>query len=281
MERVLPHCGKLETHWHEPVNGWGVRATDDISKGEIILETPCIIFPKYMDLGKNLFEMLRQTNFLSEREKYIDNLIQNLGFYSPHKFYFKWLPKVGLDGDPLYQLCIPLHEGCIFNSRNCFNNIGWVVSEKTFIFKAEKDIKKGESVESFYGYFLGESGQIFNCVDVFNLAIEVVDGKPKIFALRFGDIAQFEASKQNLSYAKLAQLLSLAKDGLSITRLSASSPDGVERAAMDLGESLPMSFIYAKISEFKHSPLPIVKIIFKFAHKDTGQETIDEVIFRK
>jgi len=268
----LQNYGRTEVCWCEKVNGWGVKALTDFKKDEIIEETPFIIFPRFMDLGKNLYEMLRQTGFLSEKEKYVENLINNLGFYSPHKFYFKWAPKAGLDSDPLFQLTIPLGNACIYNSNNCDNNIGWRTTEKTFIFKAERDIKAGEWLESFYGYFIAfDNHAIYNCSQVFNLALDREDGDPrhKIKMIRFGDASQFEQSKQNPSYVRLFQILQNSKSGLYPTRISGMTPDGIERASQEFGENMPMSFIYQKLFEFNQSNLPLIKIAFRYLNKDS------------
>ncbi len=279
----LQNYGRTEVCWCEKVNGWGVKALTNFSKDEIIEETPFIVFPRYMDLGKNLYDMLRQTGFLSEKEKHISNLMDNLGFLNPHKYYFKWAPKVGSDGDPLYQLTIPLGNACLYNSSNCNNNIGWRTTEKTFIFKAERDIQAGEWLESFYGYFIAnDSHAIYNCAQVFNLALDKDDNNRLLVKmLRFGDAGQFEQSKTNPSYAKLFQVLQSSKYGLILTRISGASLDGVERATQDFNEFMPMSFVYQKIFEFNQSNLPFVKINVKYVNKDNGQDVSDEIVFRK
>ena len=277
---TLHNCGRLQIR-PSPIEGYGVFATDPIKKGEVLEEVPFILFGRWNALGKSLYDMISQMGFLSDKEKFADTMKDVLGHKAPERYYFKWFAPAPINGEQIAYVVLPLGYGPIYNTKNCDNNAGWTVKPNTFLFKAEKDIEKDEEICTFFGYFLGEGGQIFNCTDVFNLAIDNYNGQHKMKAIRFGDASLYEQAKSNPAYAKIAQILAVAKDGIVIHRLSGSTPDGVERAAMDILPSTPISFLYQKLFEFKHSPLPIIKINIKFNHKDSGVEILDEIIFKK
>ena len=277
---TLHNCGRLQIR-PSPIEGYGVFATESIKKGEVLEEVPFILFGRWNALGKSLYDMINQMGFLSDKEKFADTMKDILGHKPPERYFFKWFAPAPINGEQIVYLVLPLGYGPIYNTKNCDNNAGWVVKPNTFLFKAEKDIEKDEEICTFFGYFLGESGQIFNCTDVFNIALENYNGQHKMKAIRFGDASLYEQARSNPSYVKIAQILAIAKDGITIFRLSASSPDGVERAGMDIAITAPISFVYQRLFEFKNSPLPIVKIGIKFIHKDTGQEMTDEIVFKK
>jgi hypothetical protein len=280
MSNALPHCQKLEIR-NSPIEGFGVFATADIARGEVLEEIPFILFPRNTALGKAIFDLLGQTGYLSQKEKYFENLRANLKFKDPEKYYFKWFPQVGFEGDPIAYTVLPLGNGPIYNTANIDNNAGWIVKEKTFVFKAEKDIKKGDEIRTFYGYFVSQDGAIFNCDQVFNLALETYDGVTKCKMVRFGSNEQFVAAQQNPFFIRIGQLFSSAKDGLIITRIAAALPDGSEKAATDFTQEVPLNVLYQKLLEFKMSQFPLFRITVKYNDSSTGIEHSEVLTFRK
>jgi hypothetical protein len=278
---ILPNCKRIEVR-SSPIDGFGVFATDDIAKGEVLEEIPFVLFPRYTQLGKQLFDMLHGQGYISSKEKYIENLRMNFRFKEPEKYYFKWFPPVALEGDQTAFTVLPLGFGPIYNTSNTDNNAGWQVKEKTFVFRAERDIKKDEEIRTFYGYFVTENGAIFNCDTVFNLGLDVIEGRVQCKMIRFATIEQFEQGKQNPIYMRLAQLFSESKTGsLFINRLSACLPNLEEKAAIDITPEFPLSAVYQKIFEFRQSQFPIIKINFEYENKMSGAKTIEPLLFRK
>jgi len=280
MYEILHNCGRIQIR-PSPIEGYGVFATDEIKKGEILEEVPFILFGRFNSLGKTLYDMLNQTGFLSDKEKFADTMKDLLGHKAPERYYFKWYAPAPINGEQISYVVLPLGCGPIYNTRNCDNNAGWIIKAKTFVFKAEKDIAKDEEICTFFGYFLGENGSIFNCSDVFNVALDIFNGQLKLKAIRFGDPALYEQAKTNPSYAKLAHIISVAKDGIQINRISGSTPDNVERAGFEIAPSTATSFAYQRLLELKNSPLPNVKLNIKYVNKDTNLEVVDDIIFKK
>jgi len=274
----LPFCKKIEVR-ESAIEGFGVFATDDIKAGEVLEEIPFVLFPRYHALAKPLYDLLNQTGFLSSKEKYHENLRQNLRFKEPDKYYFKWFPPVSLDGEMFTVL--PLGFGPIYNTSNTNNNAGWQLKEKTFVFRAERDIQKDEEICTFYGYFVGHDGAIFNCEQVFNLGIDKYEGRHVMKMVRFSTIEQFEAARSNPSYNRLAQLLSVSKDGLYIRRLAAMIPTGEEKVAFDIPIDIPTTPLYQKIQEFRNSQFPLCRITFEWINKENGTVQSEGVIFKK
>ena len=276
----LHNCGKLQIR-KSPIEGFGVFATADIKAGEILEEVPFVLFGPSVQLGNSVFEFLNNNGYLSEKQKYIDNLRHNLGFKDPAKYFFKWTAPTPLNGEPLSFLVLPAGNAYVYNSSNSRNNASWQVKEKTFVFKAEKDIPKDTEIVTFFGYFLSEQGQIFNCDQVFGFALDYENGLVKCKAARFGSLEQFHASQQNPSYQRLAQLIGQSTDGLSITKIVGLAPDMSEKAGINLGLDAPMSFLYQKLAEFKNSQFPIVGVSFEFLDKNDGQVKKESIAFKK
>lgn len=280
MNNVLPNCKKIEIR-SSPIEGFGVFATDDITKGEILEEVPFVLFPRYTNLSKQLFDVLSGAGFISSKEKYYDNLRHNLKFKDPEKYYFKWFPQVGLEGDPIAYTVLPLGNGPIYNTANVENNAGWTVKERTFEFKAERDIKKDEEIRTFYGYFVTENGLIFNCESVFNLAFDAFDGQNRVKMIRFGAIEQFEANKGNPTFVRLTHLFNVASNGLFLQKIVALLPSGEEKVAFDFPTNAPLSLIYHKLAEFKGSQFPLFKLTFQYENKETKAIEEESLVFRK
>ena len=278
---TLPNCKKLEVR-NSPIEGFGVFATDTISKGEVLEEVPFILFPRHTNISRQLYDMLGNNGFLSSKEKYYDNLRQNLKFKDPEKYYFKWFPQIPYDGDPIAFTVLPLGFGPIYNTANVDNNAGWRIKEKTFEFIAEKDIQKEEEIRTFYGYFVTENGTVYNCESVFNLAFDSFEGQPRLKMVRFGSIEQYEAGKQNQSYIRLAQLFNVAENGLFLQRIAAVlPPNPEEKAAFDFPTDAPLSLIYNKLAEFRQSPFPLFKLTFQWKNKETQNIDTEIVVLRK
>lgn len=280
MSTILPHCKKIEIR-QSPIEGFGVFATAPISKGEILEEVPFVLFPRHTNVSKTIYDTLNGIGFLSDREKFADNLRQNLKFKDPEKYYFKWNAPHPLNGDFITYTVLPLGYGPIYNTSNTDNNAGWQVKEKTFIFRADRDIKQDEEIRTFYGYFVGQDGTIFNCDTVFNLAFDTDDGTVKCRAARFGGVEHFEAAKANPVYARLAQLFVAAKNGLSLTKITALLPTGEEKAAQDFTPDFSLSQVYQKIFDFRQSQFPFIRLTFEYDDTASGNRLSEGIVFRK
>lgn len=279
--RVLEKFKDVEIAEEDSI-GWGVRATSDIPRGTIIEAVPFVLFPRYTSLGKNLYDMLNQTNYLSEEEKYLENLRANLGWKLPEAYFFKWMPDVPLNGKQHPFCVLPAGNSWLYNSSNTSNNIGWIVKDDLFIFRAERDIKAGEFLRSFFGYFLGEEGQIFPCVQTFGLGLDHFEnGRIRCKAIRFGSMEEYEASKTNQAMQRAMQIFQISKDnGFSITKITAMIQNGEEKAAFDVPEGLSLTFLYNKITEFNNSQFPFIKFTVIYETKD-GQNMAEAIVFRK
>ncbi len=281
MSIALQNCGKLEIRQAED-GEFGVYAKENISKDETLEAVPFICFPNFTQLGKSVYDLINSNGFLNPKQKYAENLRQNLKFKHPEQFYFRWSPSVSVDGEPLSYLALPAGFSFVYNSKNTSNNASWRTTEKTFIFKAERDIAKDEEITTFYSYFLGQDGAIFNCQEVFNLALDPFEGRIKCQMIRFSDASMYENAKQNPIYIKVAQLLGAAKDGLTIKQISAVLPNGEEKGNFDFAPELTLTQVYSKIQEYYRSPFSQIKITFEYLDKNNGDAVVvDSVIFRK
>ncbi len=280
--RVLADNRKTQV-CEEPGMGWGVMATDFIPKGEIICESPFVLFPRSFSLGESVYKLLEQTGFLSDREKYLQNLVSNLKFLHPNAYFFKWMPEIQLNGEQNVFCVIPTGPSVLFNSSNSQNNIGWTIKDnELFVFRAEKDIQAGEFLRSFFGYNLGENGEIFPCLHVFGLGLDHFENeKVRCKAIRFGTVEEYENSKTNPAQQRCLQIFQQSKDGgFGISKITAMSADGGEKAAIDLNENMPLTFIYTKITEFRNSQFPLIKFTVNWENKE-GIAQSEGIIFRK
>lgn len=276
---VLHNCGRLEVR-SSPIEGYGVFATDKINKDEILEEVPFVLFPRYTPLGKTLYDSLRASNWTNPKEEYLENLRENLGFKEPEKYLFKWYPSSKLDGESNPYTVLPLGNGPIYNTSNTDNNAGWTIKEKTFLFKAEKDIEKDEEIRTFYGYFLSEDGSTYDCDLVFGMAIDTFEGQHRIKSARFGSPNSFNLALQNANYMKMAQLLSASKDGLMIKKIVAVSNTMEEKLPTEIPISVSLNLLYKKIAEYKQSVFPMVKFYFEYTNKE-GIQVSDSIVFKK
>lgn len=279
MSRKLNNCGKLEVR-ESPIEGFGVFATAPIKAGEILEEVPFVLFPRHTNISKGIYDLLSNNGFLAPKEKFQENLRINLKFKEPEKYYFKWHPAFPMDGDSMFTV-LPLGYGPIYNSSNTDNNADWKIQEKTFLFRAEKDIAVDEEIRTFYGYFLGENGVTYNCDTVFNLAIDTIAGVNRVKLLRFGQLESFQSGSTNPSYIRINQLLSLAKDGLAVKKLLNLNAEGKEVMGYDVPEGTPLSQIYGKIAEFKNHPSPMTVFFFEYENKTDGKITQENIVIKK
>lgn len=277
--RTLTNCGQLEVR-SSPIEGFGVFAKTDIASGTVLEEVPIILFPRHTALSKHIFDTLRANGWINQKEVYLENLRENLGFKAPERYYFKWHPPVLLDGDSMYTV-LPLGFGPIYNTSNTANNADWRLVKDTFVFRAEKDIKADEEIRTFYGYFLSEDGTIFNCENVFHLAMDLVDGKPKVKLLRFGSIDTFQEQRKNPAALKLNTFITQSTDGLTIKKLSLIQGNGSVVHTIDVPDNVTMSVLYSRLSEMKAHVAPLVKMGISYIDKNTGNVIADEVLWKK
>lgn len=279
MSKTLHNCGRLEIR-ESQIEGYGVFATEKINKGEVLEEVPFVLFPRWAGMGNAMYEYLKSIEWVSEREKYIENLRANLKFKEPDKYYFKWHPKHQIDEKPIVFTVLPLGNGPIYNSSNTNNNAGWTIQEKTFIFRAERDIEANEEIRTFYGYFLGQDGVVFPCDDVFNLAIDTEDGIHRVKQFRFGALSSYEEGKQNPTISRGFQLLKNAKNGLIITAISAIIQNDEERGKIDVPKNISLSQLYQKLLEYRKNAFS-TKIYVEYEDKDSKKVTDSLVFFKK
>ena len=270
-----------------PIEGFGVFATQDIPAGTVLEEIPFILWPRYTELGKHQWQMLEKTqdgSFLGEEEKFYEHIRHMFKFKDPEKYYFKWFPPNAqrYQGKYITYSVIPLGFGPIYNTSNTRNNAGWNVKEKTFEFKTEKDIKKNEEIQTFYGYFITENGSTFNCEDVFGFGLDWAEdqaSEPRVFfrVLRFAGPEMMKQRQQEPGYTQLAELLTLSDNSLRLRKISVID-DGEEKHPFnfpDTGWSLIQH--YMKLKEFRFTRFHNIKFLFSFLDKD-GKERSSEVI---
>lgn len=281
--RVLNTCGKIEVR-ESPIEGFGVFATENIPAGTLLEEVPFVLFPRYISLAKNLFEVLKNNGWASQKELHMENLAANLGFKSPERYYFKWHPPVQVDGDSMFTV-LPLGFGPVYNTSNTANNADWKMLRDTFTFRAEKDIVKDEEIRTFYGYFLGEDGTTFECDLVFHLAIDMFpsDKGPvhKVKMMRFGSIETFNDQKKNPAAIKLNSLILNSVDGVTLKKISLVQSNGSVVYMFEIPELMGLTALYSKLAEIKSHAAPLVKFEVEYINKDSKQLSTGEALWKK
>lgn len=272
---ILPHCSKIEVR-KSPIEGYGVFATQPIAKGEVLEEVPFILFPRYSLISKNVYGLLKNDGFLSEKEAMIDNLRLNLKFKDPEKYYFKWFPEHSPSENFSGFNVLPLGFGPIYNSSNTDNNANWRVGEDTFTFYAEKDIEKDEEICTFYGYFVDEMGNTFNAEDVFHAAL---DDNGVIKAFRFGNESHLESFRKDSFYLKFTRFLEESQNGLKLTSICAANAAGQQSTKFIIPPDAKISSIYQKLFEYKRSNMPFTHLEFSFYNKE-GLQKLDGVVLK-
>lgn len=275
----LDNCGKLEVR-DSPIEGYGVFATDDIKAGEVLEEVPFVLFPRHTNVSKGIYDFLSANKFVSEREKSLENLRLNLKFKDPEKYYFKWHPTHQIDGECMFTV-LPLGYGPIYNTSNTDNNADWRIMEKTFVFRAEKDIKKDEEIKTFYGYFIGEEGSTFNCDLVYNMAIDKINGENRLKNFRFGTMVSFDVAKANPSYVKINQLINQSVNGVVIKQIVGLQVDGKEITGFTVPKDIPLSQLYIKLTEFKQHFTPLTAFVLEYEKKADGQLVQETIVIKK
>ena len=281
--RVLENCGKMEIR-ESPIEGFGVFAKEDIAAGTLLEETPIILFPRYVNFAKNIFDFLKGSGWISQKEIFMENLRANHNFKDPERYYFKWHPPVSLDGDSMFTV-LPLGCGPIYNTSNTNNNADWKMLKDTFTFRAERDIRKNEEILTFYGYFVSEDGSTFNCETVFHMAIDIFPSATgqnhKVKVLRFGSIETLNTQRSNPAAHKIHTLLAQSIDGMLIKRVQLMQAGGEVIHVFDVPPSLSLTLLYRRLSEIRAHPAPIVQFTFEYVNKTTNQLTTEEVVWKK
>ena len=259
----LKNCyDRLEVR-KSPIEGFGVFATADIEKGSVLEEIPFILWPRYTNLGERVYRTLMQgENWISDRELELEEVTNMFSFKKPEKYYFKWAPPNR--GNINYNV-IPLGFGPIYNTSNTDNNAGWNVHEKTFSFIATRDIKKGEEVCTFYGYFLSEDGEIFNVSDVLNLGLELnrEEGLVYLRNLRFLNPDEANEKGKDSGYQKINELLGKSKQRLKVRRISVIE-NAEEKHPFDFPEGWSLKHHFMKLKEFRYSRFKNIKLLLSY-----------------
>ena len=281
---------------NSPIEGYGVFATEDINEGEILEETPFILMPKYTTLGRSFHEFSKSVGYCTSKNNFYDSLRQNLGFKEPEKYYFTWTPPhPDIDGEQVSFQVLPLGLACIYNSSNTANNAGWKVNKKTFTFFTTKNIKAGEEIRTFYGYFVDDASRNWNSDVVFYFGVDNfihVDAKttggeplsdggsktyPCLSAIKFNKSEAFENSKKDPGYFKLISLVDKYKN-LKFESISAISPFGQEGLLKsDMNKVKSSREIYEILHGYKTSNASKIKFIFS----NFVNEERDEVIISR
>lgn len=265
MKQTLINCGKLEVR-QSPVEGYGVFATGDIKKGEILEEVPFVLFPEYTKLGESLVGFLRGESLLHDDWEYHQNLRGNLKFKLPEKYYFKWSPPSPLLKEKKIEYTVlPLGNACIYNTSNTHNNAGWMIEDQLFVFVAEKDIQKGEEIKTFYGYFIGEDSETYNVESVFFHGLERgKDGLVRLFELRRAAEEHVQLLNTNVDYQKLITAINEADDGLRILGIQSLEANRTVKYNFQFPPNWSIAFFYKKLNEFKRCKLPFTQLTYSY-----------------
>ena len=282
--RTLTNCSKLEVR-ESPIEGFGVFAKDDIPAGTVLEEVPFVLFPRYVTLARSMYDTLKVNGWVSSKEIHMENIRENLGFKTPEKYYFKWHPPVQLDGDSMFTV-LPLGFGPCYNTSNTANNADWKMMRDTFVFKADKPIKKDEEIRTFYGYFLGEDGTTFNCESVFHSAIDMfsIDGRMehRVKMLRFGSIETFNSQRANPAAVRIHQCLLSSVDGLFLKKITLYQSNGDQLLTTgDLPTDIKLTALYLKLVEYMRHPAPVVKFTYEFTDLTSNKKVVEEILWKK
>jgi hypothetical protein len=257
----LVNCyDKLEVR-ASSIEGNGIFATADIPSGTILEEIPFILWPRFTQLGERLYRTLKEgEDWTCEREKNNEEIRKMFGFKTPEKYYFKWFPP---NQSGVQYSVIPLGFGPIYNSSNSKNNAGWNVLEKTFTFVATKDIKKGEEVCTFYGYFLCEKGDTFNVSDVFGFGLDLDrggDNKVYLQCLRFSNNQEMQTCGKDAGFQKLNQAIGESKQRLRVRKISVIE-NNEEKHEFMFPDEWSLHNHFRKLKEFRYSRFKNIKFV--------------------
>lgn len=272
----LHFSSKIEVR-KSAIEGWGVFAKEDIKKGEILEESPFIIFPFYTLASKHVFEVLKLNDFINEKENYSNALIKNLGFKEAEDYYFKWSPKKQPQGEELVYTVLPLGFAPIYNTSNSTNNAEWKIEDDYFVFFASRDIKKDEEICTFYGYFLDEEGNKFECDDVLNIGLDYFNGRVGFASIRFGNIKSHLNGKKDPFIIQVASIFNKTSSAIYIKNISAYSSSGKKEASIDIPENVTLKLLFGKLKECKMSSFAQIKFLFEYVNKNNNQIETQEV----
>jgi len=277
MNRELTISRKTQVK-KSPIEGFGVFAIEDIAAGEVLEEVPFILFPKYTSLGKAFHDFSNQLGYCASKNKFYENLRQNLGFKDPEKYYFTWTPpQPDLSGEKIQFQVLPLGLGCVYNTCNTKNNAAWKIERDTFIFYTVKPIKAGEEIRTFYGYFVDDSSRNWTADSVFYFGIEVVVDTPTLSALKFSSTEHWERKRRDAGYAKISELISKYKD-LKFEKISAIGPTGQEALVNEDFKNYKTSAqIYETLYTYQTSNASKIKFVFS----NNENKELDEVVVDK
>jgi hypothetical protein len=262
----LKFSSKIEVR-QSPIEGFGVFARRAIQAGEVLEESPFVVLPPFILHGKNIWQSLKNTGVLHPREEHLEVLLKNLGFKSAEEYYFKWLPEHQPEGEKIIYTVLPLGFGPIYNSSNSTNNADWKIVGNVFNFFAVKNIKKGEEICTFYGYFLDEKGVKFECDDVYNFGLDYFDGTVAFKSIRFGSMESHMAAKSSPFIAEILKILALTSSPVRINKIDALSADGREEASISIPKEVTLAQLFGKLKECRFSSFPQIRFSFEFRDK--------------
>ena len=270
---------------NSPLAGYGVFATEDIKAGSILEEVPFVVWPRSISLSDRLMNAVNEEGFLSEEEKRNEDLRRMFDHKHPTKYYFKWFPPNSpREGkDALFFQCLPLGYGPIYNSSNGKNNATWTVKEKTFIFNAQRDIKAGEEVMTFYGYFMAEDDSTFNVHEVFGLALEYLPttngGKEVMLTnIRFAGEQEQQTRVKEEGCQKIITALQESQGLIKLNKISAM--DGAEeKHQFEFPPDFPLHYCFRKLQEFKQTRFPMVKLYISYEHNQSKKMIKKEILY--
>ena len=182
---------------------------------------------------------------------------------------------------------------CIYNSSNTKNNAGWKVDRDTFTFYTTKNIKQGEEIRTFYGYFVDDSSRNWNTdlvfffgVDNFKptlacpeegdiLKTDNLKSCPCLSAIKFSTPDAYEQKRKDPGYHKLINLIQ-KYSSLKFERVSAISPFGEEGLIKELANINSSKEIYEILHGYKTSNATKIKFIFSnFVNEERDEVVID------
>ena len=147
------NCGKTEVKVLDNSQERGVFAKGNINLGEILEEVPFINVTYYKE-GSEYVRFLSSTETFGSHFKNTSRLSNALGIRNLEEYLFDW----SIEGGECKYSAIPLGNGCIYNSSPT-PNAEWYTTRDSFVFLASKDIKEGEEIRTYYGYFLTDTGK--------------------------------------------------------------------------------------------------------------------------
>ena len=273
---------KMEVR-NSPLEGYGVFATADIKAGSVLEDIPFVVWNRSIGVSDDIMNVIQQKGFLSENEIRNDEIRGMFGHKPPKKYYFKWFPpNTPRDSEnPLYFECLPLGYGPIYNSSNGKNNASWEVKDKTFIFKATRDIPANEEICTFYGYFVSEDDTNWNTPEVFGFAMEYLlneNGEKEAFLtnIRFGHQKEQELRMKEEGTKQLIECLGESHGRVKLNKISAMDA-GKETHSFDFPKDFNLSWYFRKLQEFKQTRFAVVKIYVSYIKVDTNKEAKKEI----